>query len=134
MIKISKLADYAIVILVHMDQERDKLHSASHLSGLSHVPEPTVSKVLKLLSKASLIEAVRGANGGYKLKQPLQGISVKTVLEAIEGPINLTECVDDGHACAIEKYCPSYGRWDDVNTAIVSALDNISAASLIEKE
>lgn len=133
MIKISKMADYAVVILSHMHQNKDTKFSAHCLADMSHIPEPTVSKILKLLSKSDLLTSSRGVNGGYALSRDIKDISVKDVLEAIEGPIHLTECTEDSHDCVLEKICPSHGRWDDVNRTIKDALQNIKLMSVMGK-
>ena len=132
MLKISKLTDYAIVLLVHFHKEQEKLFSAHCLAEASHVPEPTVAKILKLLAKSDILTSVRGANGGYRLEKLVEEISVKEVLEAIEGPIHLTECVDEGHDCPLESHCPSYGRWDSVNAVIKKSLSDVKINTLME--
>ena len=132
MIKISKLADYAVVIVGCMSEKPESLFSAHFLADETHIPEPTVSKILKLLSKSDVVCSTRGVNGGYSLTRDIKDISAKEVLEAIEGPIHLTECVDEGHECVLEKHCPSYGRWDTVNKVITNALDDVKVAELIK--
>jgi len=137
MIKLSKLTDYAFVTLVAMAERpvRNKgvsLLSASQLAGMTHLPEPTVSKVLKLLSKKDVIVSVRGAKGGYNLAHDPAQILISDVIAAIEGPIALTSCVkgsDD--SCAIEDVCRMNGRWNVVNKAIKAALDEVTLADMM---
>ncbi len=133
MIKISRLADYAVVILaVFAQSEEGKLLNASYVSVQTHLPEPTVSKVLKLLAKDGVLTSVRGAAGGYKLSCPVDQIDMAHVIRAVDGPIALTACVDQSEqGCDFEGHCSVKGRWDDVNTAITQALENVSLADMV---
>lgn len=132
MIKLSKLTDYAVVILSEMSQNQDGLYSAATLASQTNLPEPTVSKILKMLVKANLITSERGVNGGYKLGCTANHVLVSSIISAMEGPIALTACVDSSDdQCALEGFCAMHGRWNAVNTAIVTALENVTLADMI---
>jgi FeS assembly SUF system regulator len=132
MIKLSKLSDYAIVILGALAALQGKKASASALSQKTGLPEPTVAKVLKLLNKEGIVSSVRGANGGYTLQRGTDAINVYEVLKAIEGPMALAACVEGSHDnCAIAGTCPINGQWDMVNKAMRTALQSISLANMI---
>lgn len=132
MIRFSKLADYAVVILASLYQRQTGLMSASEISSLSGLPEPTVAKVLKLLSKAALVVSIRGAQGGYKITRSADEISVAQVVVAVDGPVSLTACVEGGsYGCEYSCGCPVKGRWDTVNTAVKSALESIALSDMI---
>lgn len=129
MLKISKLADYAVVILTVMDEVERA--TAIGLSGVTHLPEPTVAKVLKLLAKGKVVSATRGAQGGYILARPLSRISVADVIAAVDGPVSLTACVSGNTACCdYAGSCRVRGRWDGVNIAIRTALESVSLADM----
>lgn len=131
MIKLSKLTDYAVVLLTAMAR-RDALASASSLSQETGLPEPTVSKILKLLSKHDVISSVRGVNGGYGLREETAKITVGDIITAIEGPIALTSCVQGSDTtCSMEGSCHLKGRWDTVNMAIVAALEGVTLADMM---
>ena len=131
MIKLSKLTDYAVVVLAQMAREKGALLSASTLSERSGVPEPTVSKILKLLGKAGIIESARGVSGGYRLDKSAENVPVTAIITAIEGPIALTACVDDSdESCALQGVCAMNGRWSPVNRALHSALENVTLADM----
>ena len=122
MIRMSKLTDYAIVILAHLARAERTL-TAQALSARSRVPLPTVSKLCKELSRAGLLQSQRGRHGGYALTRAPQQISVAEVVEAMEGPIALTECGSPGsEPCGIEPYCLSKETWDPVSRAVQTAL------------
>lgn len=130
MLRLSKLTDYAVVVLMRLDAEGG-VRNAPALAQATGVAEPTVSKVLKLLAHANLVEGQRGAGGGYRLTRPLAALPVSDVIVAIDGPIALTACVDGAHgSCEAECLCQVRGQWDKVNDAIRSALADITLADL----
>ena len=123
MIRMSKLTDYAILLLAHLTRAAGGTLTAQELASRSRVPLPTVSKLAKELSKAGLVISHRGRNGGYGLARPADQISVAEIVEALEGPIALTECTKPGKIdCAIEDTCLAKASWDPVSHAIESAL------------
>ncbi len=129
MIRISKLADYSVVVLVRLGA--GVIETAPGIAQATGVPEPTVAKVLKALAGAGLVASQRGAHGGYRLARPLHLVSVADVIAAIEGPIALTACVEHSpSACEAEGCCPVRGRWDPVNAAVREALEGVTLAQL----
>ncbi len=136
MLRLSRLTDYAVVVLARMGEgatahEGATLQSAPGLATRTGLPEPTVAKVLKILAQAGIVEGLRGARGGYRLAKPLAAIPLAEVIMAFDGPIALTACVDGGAGhCESEALCPVRGRWDPVNTAIRTALETITVAEL----
>jgi FeS assembly SUF system regulator len=130
MLKLSKLTDYAVVVLVRLGEDRG-LQTSGGIAQATGVPEPTVAKVLKILGTAGLVCSQRGARGGYRLARPLDDIPVADVIAAIDGPIALTACVEHSISiCDASLLCPVKGRWDAVNTAILDALSAISLADM----
>jgi FeS assembly SUF system regulator len=130
MIRMSKLTDYAIVLLAHLARVEGTL-TAQALAARSRVPLPTVSKLCKELSRAGLVISHRGRHGGYSLARPAESISVAAVVEALEGPIALTECVTPGgEPCGIESTCVTKASWDPVSRAIHSALENLPLSAI----
>ncbi|MAF98341.1 MAG: SUF system Fe-S cluster assembly regulator [Micavibrio sp.] len=135
MIKISKLADYAVIILTSYVDEQGQLFSSSQLAQRTKLPEPTVSKVLKLLSQANLLHSIRGANGGYKLSAELKNITVLDVINAIDGTLAITACVEHANAnseqCSHAGSCALKGRWNIVNTHVANALEKVSLQDMV---
>ncbi len=132
MIKISRLADYAVVVLTTLAHQDKELLSAVAVSQRTHLPEPTVAKVLKLLARGGIIESIRGVNGGYKLSRSATRIHVADIIKAIEGPVSLTACVEGSkEKCDYHAHCRVKGRWDDVNMAIQVALESITLADMM---
>lgn len=134
MLRLSKLTDYAVVVLIRLhegDRGCDGVQTSPGISTVTGVPEPTVAKVLKALSSAGLVTSQRGARGGYRLLTPLAEITVAHVITAMDGPIALTACVDgSSSACDVQHVCAVKGRWDLVNDAIHAALCAITLADM----
>jgi FeS assembly SUF system regulator len=131
MLKLSRMTDYAVVILTAMARPENNLAAASALAEQTGLAEPTVAKILKLLAKGGVVSSQRGAAGGYKLERAPDRLSMADVIAAIEGPVELTACVDgSADSCALEKVCCVKGRWNPVNAAIKSALEKVSLADM----
>lgn len=131
MLKMSRLTDYGTMVLAYMAASREPLLSAADVAEGTHLGPATVSKLLKALARAELVTSVRGAHGGYILALEPSKISAAQIIDALEGPVALTECsVDDNH-CALESVCHVGNAWQRVNAAIRLALDEISLSQLI---
>lgn len=131
MIRMSKLTDYAIVLLAHLARSTKTL-TAQELAERSGVPSPTVSKLCKELSKVGLVLSHRGRNGGYGLARPAERISVAEIVEALEGPIALTECASPHKTvCGLEATCPAKASWDPVSRAIQDALQGLPLSAIV---
>jgi FeS assembly SUF system regulator len=140
MIRLSRLADYAVVLLAQMSPElsgapADKVLTAADLAERTGLPLPTVSKVLKQLAKSDLIDAHRGAMGGYRLAKAAHEITVAAIITAMEGPIAIADCVDhaaeDEIGCAAQKCCALRGNWQMVNDALKEALEKVTLADMM---
>jgi len=130
MIRMSKLTDYAIVLLAHLARGGGTL-TAQELSERSRIPAPTVSKLCKELARAALVVSHRGRRGGYGLARPAERISVAEIVEAIEGPIALTDCSGPAKGlCSIEDVCPARPSWDPVARAIQDALAGLPLSAI----
>ena len=131
MFRLNRLTDYAVVVLSQMSLRGEDLRSAQQISDDTAVPLPTVSKLLNLLGRAGLVISQRGAAGGYTLSRGPDQITVAEIVQALEGPIALTACVDGAaESCDVESLCPMRGNWNRVNTAIQEALTKVSLADM----
>jgi FeS assembly SUF system regulator len=129
MLRISKLTDYGTMILVYL-ADQNRLCPASDVATDTRISLPTVQKLLKKLTKSELIKSVRGAEGGYHLNKNPKDISAADILDALEGPLAITECSADNSACEHESSCSAGEAWQSINTAIRSALKEVSLAEL----
>lgn len=131
MIRLSKLTDYAVVVLAAMAREPGIVLSAHCLSDRTAIPEPTVAKVLKLLTRAAVVTSVRGVSGGYRLERPAESLPITDIIAAIDGPIALTACVEGSHEnCPLEGVCSVHGRWTKVNNVLQDSLKRITLADM----
>jgi FeS assembly SUF system regulator len=131
--RLSSLADYAVVMMAAAARHCGGVArlNATLLAEETGVPLPTAQKLVSRLSAAGLIESVRGTGGGFRLARPAAAISLADIVEAVEGPIALTNCVDEGrHDCGLEGNCRVRPHWSAVNGAVRGALAGVSLASL----
>lgn len=130
MLRIGKLTDYATVILATLAADRTRLLNASTLAERTHIAAPTVSKLLKQMHRAGLVISTRGTHGGYQLARDPEQISAASILDALEGPIALTECSAGSGQCGIEHTCSVGRTWQKLSVAIRRSLSEISLAQL----
>lgn len=128
MLKLSKLTDYATILLIYLDQHKNVV-SSSMLASETNIPEPTVAKILKMLTKASLTRSTRGARSGYSLIHTLQEITLAQVINSIEGPIRLVNCSEDG-CRIIATHCCLEGKWNLINEQIKAIFETVTVADL----
>lgn len=127
MLRITKQADYAIVLMTHIASSEDRWLNASELAAQAGLPQPIVSKILKLLTRGGLLTSHRGVKGGYSLERSSAAISVAEIIEALEGPISVTECVEESPAeCSQEAFCRVRGNWQRINHVLRDALSEIT--------
>ena len=131
MLKLSKLADYATVLMTAIASDPDRVHNGQELAARTHVPAPTVAKLLKTLVRGGLLESLRGAHGGYKLTRAPDKITVAEIIGALEGPIAVTQCSTHGGGCGIESHCATRANWRLINTAIRHALEAVTLAQMV---
>ena len=127
MIKVSRMADYAVLLLCRMSRNKDKVYSAHDLSLSTSLPITTISKILTKLRKAQIVVSVRGVSGGYKLFKDAKKISVGDIIDVIDGKIALTVCIEENNNnCGLASMCPSHSNWQIINNAVCSALNSVS--------
>ena len=133
MIKLNKMTDYAIVCLGMLARNPGHSMSATELSKETGLNLSTVQKLLKLLViKSELIIAQRGSQGGYILNKKSSDISVVQIIEALDGPISITACVDSSdNFCEVSNICFLGGKWNKVNEVIRNSLNDISLDDLL---
>ncbi len=134
MIKLSRLACYGVVILSEM-AAGEKLRTASGLSEKTGLPEPTVAKILKLLSKGGFVSSSRGINGGYTLIREPVNISIADIVTALDGEISLTGCVEGkSEECRLKSGCALHGCWDELNASVRNALSQTNLACIVSSK
>jgi FeS assembly SUF system regulator len=130
MLRISRLTDYATVLLAALAEDPARVQTAAALAERTRIAAPTVSKLLKQLHHAGLVSSTRGLRGGYRLARPPAQISAAAILDALEGPLALTDCAAGQGQCGIEQTCRVGRAWQKVNLAIRRSLYEVTLAQL----
>lgn len=130
MLRISRLTDYGTLVLAHLSTDAIGLTSAAEVATATGIAAPTASKLLKLLAKAELVTSTRGAQGGYRLSRDASQISAAEIIDALEGPVHITECSADDSHCDFESVCSVGSAWQRINLAIRQALGDINLNDL----
>lgn len=131
MLRLSKLTDYAMVIMAYLAQHSEQATNAKQIAEKTGISLPTTSKLLKCLSRQKLLFSHRGIKGGYQLALPASDISLKKIIQALEGQIALTECSHTSRHCLVEKHCMIRDNWRRISAFIQETLCQISVAELI---
>lgn len=134
MLRVSRLTDYATVVMTCIAAHPAEVLSTVQIADEARLELPTVSKLLKALSHAALVESFRGVNGGYRLARPASEISLAEIVEALEGPIGMTECSVGEGQCDRESQCGVRGSWQLVNNVLDNALRAVSLADMLKPQ
>ncbi|MBM4200512.1 MAG: SUF system Fe-S cluster assembly regulator [Gammaproteobacteria bacterium] len=126
MLRISKMTDYAIVVLSLMAREGERTFAAAEVAERTGIASPTVSKLLKSMTRAQIVSSIRGARGGYRLARPPERMSVASIIDALEGPIAITECGVAHDSCQQAQSCHIRGNWNIINRAVRTALESVT--------
>jgi len=129
--RLSNMADYAVVMMAAAARHGPEARlSAACLSVETGVPLPSAQKLMGRLAAAGLLGSTRGSGGGFVLARAADAISLADIVEAVEGPIALTCCVEEKHDCALERTCQVRPHWGVVNEAVRDAFARVSLATL----
>ena len=131
MLRVTKLTDYATVVLTVLASRPGEVMSATELAELALLESPTVSKLLKPLAQAGLVEGLRGVRGGYRLTRPAEEISLIEIVEAMEGPLAITECSHDHSQCNLARKCSVRTSWRQINDVVADALRGVNLAQML---
>ena len=131
MLRVTRLTDYATVVLTVLAARPGVVLSAAELAECAALEIPTVAKLLKPLAQAGLVEGFRGAGGGYRLARDAAAISLVEIVEAMEGPLGMTECSLHDGACGIEQSCGVRANWLRINDVVAAALRGITLAQML---
>lgn len=130
MLRLSKLTDYGTVVLAFMARNPGAVFTAAEVAAATHLSGPTVSKLLKCFARARLLTSQRGALGGYALARPPEQITAVQIIDAVEGPVAITQCSLSHDRCGIEPVCGVGHNWQRISLAIRDALKTVTLAQL----
>jgi Rrf2 family protein len=130
--QITRQADYAVRAVLHLARVGNSERSAtSMIAKEQNIPPSFLAKIISQLSVAGLLHTSRGARGGVTLAREPKDISLLEVVEAIDGPIQLNECVGNTGACHFEDNCPIKPVWCDAQDELVSRLKGTTFAQML---
>ncbi|MEA2119922.1 SUF system Fe-S cluster assembly regulator [Halovibrio sp. HP20-50] len=132
MLKLSRLTDYAAVVMAQIARHSQASHAAADLADAVQLPHPTVSKTLKMLVRAGLLVSQRGVQGGYRLARPASQITAADIIAAIEGPVAMTECSQAEGDCELVATCSVADNWQRVSLAMRTLLESVTLAHLAD--
>lgn len=131
MLRVTRLTDYATLLLTVLATAPGAVFSAAALAERTRLELTTVSKVLKLLAQAELVKGYRGVNGGYRLAREPEAVSLLAIVEAIEGPVELTECSSQHSRCEYQPWCGISPHWRQLNDVVADALRAVNLAQML---
>ncbi|MFT4255506.1 MAG: SUF system Fe-S cluster assembly regulator [Pseudoxanthomonas sp.] len=131
MLRVTKLTDYATVVLTVLAARPGDVLSASDLAEQAGLEATTVSKLLKPLAQTGLVEGLRGVHGGYRLNRPADEISLIEIVEAMEGPLAMTECSQADSHCGIAHHCGARANWRLINDVVADALRGVTLQQML---
>jgi FeS assembly SUF system regulator len=132
MLRITKEADYGIMLLVSMaSRPQGEIHTARQAAEWTGLPLPMVSKILRTLARERILASHRGVSGGYSLNRPAEEMSVAAVIRALEGPISMVQCGSEPGACVQEAVCPTRINWSRISYEVEEALERVPISDMI---
>src|SRR4030042_2513449 len=132
--QITRSGEYGLRGLVFLaKQPPEKVILVSEVSRGQNIPEAVLAKIFQRLSKAGVLWSVRGANGGFKLKKPAHKITMREIIEALEGPIALNRCLLKKGECEVEKICPLHPVWEEVQQRFLEMLESTTMQDLVNR-
>ena len=132
MLRVTKLTDYATVVLTVLAARPGDVLSAADLADLAGLEAPTVSKLLKPLAQVGLVTSQRGVRGGYRLSRAATEISLIEIVEAMEGPLAMTECSQHDSQCGLADQCGVRANWRLINDVVADALRGVTLAQMLK--
>ena len=132
MLRLSKMTDYGVLLMSELAKDASLVQRAPDLADATHIPQPTVRKVMTALIQSNLVASTRGINGGYKLQRNPGSISVRELIHCLEGNVSLTDCEVSGKkACEQAEVCGTKKNWLKINQAMRDALQNITLEDMV---
>jgi Rrf2 family protein len=131
--QITRQADYAVRAVLHLARNGEHRTATSSIAEEQHIPPSFLAKIISQLSIAGLLHTSRGARGGVTLAREPAEITLLEVIEAIDGPIQLNECVGSGGTCVFDENCPLRPVWCDAQEELVNRLKGTTFAKMIAK-
>ncbi|MAE16706.1 MAG: Rrf2 family transcriptional regulator [Deltaproteobacteria bacterium] len=130
MLKLSKKTDYAIILLTHLGEMHMPV-SAQELSAHYRLPHPMTANILKQLVTVGMTESVRGQHGGYVLARPAEGVTLAEIVQVMDGPFTLVDCVHQEEGCKVSQCCSTRGALIALHRRMEQFMEETTLASII---
>lgn len=129
--QLTRAADYGVRVMIHLASvSANGRQSLSTLAKAADAPESFLSKVLQALVRAGLIESRRGQTGGFKISERGNTATIRTVIEAVDGPVRLNVCLVEGQPCHRMTLCQAHPVWARAQDAMMKELDATTIAEM----
>ena len=124
-------SEYAVRIVQYLAQSNER-RDAQSIADSTCVSLRFTLKIMRKLVAADIVQSFKGAHGGYTLSRPASSITLRQVIEAVEGPYRFSRCVDNGYACNCSSVtaCPFHSVFDDITQMVIQKLDEATFDSL----
>ena len=134
MFKVSRRADYAVRIMIELGKSDSGQRVPAHeIERQTDVPKQFLYKIAADLAQSGLVQSFAGRNGGLTLSRPAADITMRQIIESIEGPICLNVCLTRPSECPRDTYCPGHGFWAGVQANLTSMLDEAKLSDLVQE-
>lgn len=134
MLRLTRMADYGVLLMASLAASEKPRLTAAELAQRTHIPAPTVSKILQKLLAGRLLDSVRGAHGGYALMRPPVAMSLGEILQCLDHDMALTDCATHGTQCEQQDVCHLGNNWQGINRSIARVLHTISLADMMAED
>ncbi len=132
---LTRLGDYAVRAVIHLALKgKGNLATLTDIAVSEDIPRSFLAKVMQVLCKAGLVKALRGKNGGFALAMNASEITIKDVVEAVEGPITLNLCLRRKEECDRDMFCAVHPVWQEAQDALLNVLDKYTIEALAQRQ
>ncbi|MDH3974291.1 MAG: Rrf2 family transcriptional regulator [Deltaproteobacteria bacterium] len=133
--KLTRLADYAVRAIVHLATKKEgEMATIAEIAESQGIPSSFLAKVMQALSRGGIVRAHRGKSGGFSLVDEPEKVTIRMIVEAVEGPINLNRCLTKPGECDRDTFCGAHPVWREAQEALFSVLDKYTAAEMAKSQ
>ena len=132
--QVSKSLDYAVRSLTYIAKEKASVFTIRDISQKQHIPQNYLAKIMRKLVQKGLLRSSPGPEGGYSLRKPTEDISLKDIYEAIEGDMQLIDCMEKNVVCELFNSCTQRSVWDHLQLHTLTFLNDISVKDIADNK
>ncbi|MGD9763155.1 MAG: Rrf2 family transcriptional regulator [Candidatus Binatia bacterium] len=133
--KVGRRVDYALRALCYLAGQGDRVVTCTEIQARQAVPPHFLSKILRRLVAAGVLESVPGARGGFRLGRPADRITVREVYQCIEGRLSLIDCVErQDEFCCFASVCAQRHVWRRAQQVLLDYLESVTIREIADRE